>query len=186
MSVTDKGKLEEQDIIESMEEEIQDIQDEEWRIDSEKVQNEIDPQMDKDHTMNLLSKTMADFDNYKKRVERDREDMIFFLKVDILKTVLPRIDDIERMINNTPEEQKTGALYEWVTSTLNKLLKDLEKLWVKSYNSIWEEVDPDLHEVVTMLPWKGDWKIIEEYEKWYTLNWKILRYAKVIVSWNEK
>jgi len=55
---------------------------------------------------------MADFDNFKKRTERDRTDMIFFLKQDIFKKILPRLDDLERMIKNTPEELKENALFE--------------------------------------------------------------------------
>jgi molecular chaperone GrpE (heat shock protein) len=49
---------------------------------------------------------MADYENFKKRVERDRQDMIFFLKSDIFKKILPRLDDLERIINNTPDELK--------------------------------------------------------------------------------
>jgi molecular chaperone GrpE len=98
-----------------------------------------------------------------------------------LKKILPRIDDFERIINNTPEDLKGNPLYEWIISTLDKLLKDLEKLWVKAFVSIWEEVNPDKHEVVTVLPWKEENIIIDEFEKWYMLNDKILRHAKVVV-----
>jgi len=55
----------------------------------------------------LLSRTQADFDNFKKRTERDKEDMIFFLKSDIFKKILPRLDDIERIIKNTPEDMQS-------------------------------------------------------------------------------
>jgi molecular chaperone GrpE len=55
---------------------------------------------------------MADFDNFKKRTERDRTDMIFFLKQDIFKKILPRLDDLDRMIKNTPEDLKNNALFE--------------------------------------------------------------------------
>jgi len=60
----------------------------------------------------MLAKVSADFDNYKKRVERDKIDMIFFLKNDILKKILPRVDDLDRIIKNTPEDLKNNALYE--------------------------------------------------------------------------
>jgi molecular chaperone GrpE (heat shock protein) len=55
---------------------------------------------------------MADFENFKKRTQRDKQDMIFFLKQDIFKKILPRLDDLDRIINNTPEEMKAGAVYE--------------------------------------------------------------------------
>jgi molecular chaperone GrpE len=54
----------------------------------------------------------ADFDNYKKRVARDRDEMIFFLKSDILTKVLPRIDDLERIIKNTPADLQQNPLFE--------------------------------------------------------------------------
>jgi molecular chaperone GrpE len=54
-----------------------------------------------------LARTQADFDNFKKRTERDRDDMVFFLKLDIFKKILPRLDDLERMIHNTPETERT-------------------------------------------------------------------------------
>jgi molecular chaperone GrpE len=60
----------------------------------------------------LLARTQADYQNFKMRTERDREDMIFFLKYDIFKKILPRVDDLERMIKNTPENEKTQVLYE--------------------------------------------------------------------------
>jgi molecular chaperone GrpE len=99
-----------------------------------------------------------------------------------LKKILPRIDDLERIIKNTPKDLKNNPLYEWITSTFDKLLKDLEKLWVKSFVSIWEEVNPDKHEVVTALPWKEENIIIDEFEKWYMLDDRVLRYAKVVVG----
>jgi molecular chaperone GrpE len=52
----------------------------------------------------MLARNQADFDNFKKRTERDKDDMIFFLKLDIFKKILPRLDDLERIIKNTPED----------------------------------------------------------------------------------
>jgi molecular chaperone GrpE len=53
-----------------------------------------------------LARKQADYENFKKRVERDREDMIHFMKADILKKTLPWLDNIERIIKNTPEDMK--------------------------------------------------------------------------------
>jgi molecular chaperone GrpE len=65
---------------------------------------EINPEDEK--CRDVLARTMADFENFKKRTQRDKQDMIFFLKQDIFKKVLPRIDDLERIIKNTPEEMQ--------------------------------------------------------------------------------
>jgi len=130
----------------------------------------------------MLARSSADFENFKKRTERDKADMVFFLKLDIFKKILPRIDDLERIIKNTPEEMQNWAVYEWVLTLQKTFLKDLDKLWVKSFESIWHEVDPDKHEVMTQIPWE-EWKIIDEFEKWYLLWDRILRVAKVVV-WN--
>lgn len=130
-----------------------------------------------------FARQQADFDNFKKRVERDREDMMFFLKADILKKVLPRIDDLQRIITGTPDEEKDNAIYKWILSIEKKLVHDLEKMWVKPFESKWEQVDPDKHEVMTQIPWKN-WIIVDEFEKWYMVWDRVLRVAKVVV-WQE-
>lgn len=179
MSEKDKNSILEEDILEEMKNDIEQIEDDKEEV-SEELQEEANEDKN-DKTKEILAKTLADFDNYKKRMQRDREDMIFFLKSDILKSILPRLDDLERIIKNTPEDLKQNPLYEWLISMEKKLLDDLEKMWVKSFNSIWSEVNPDKHDVMTVVPWKETWIIFDEFEKWYTLDWKILRHAKVIV-----
>lgn len=129
-----------------------------------------------------LARSQADFENFKKRTERDKDDMMFFLKNDIFKKILPRIDDLERMIKNTPHWDQQWALYEGIITLHKTLLKDLEKLWVKAFDSIWEELNPDSHEVMTQVPWE-EGKIIDEFERWYMLWERVLRVAKVVV-WN--
>jgi len=128
----------------------------------------------------LLARTQADFVNLEARVARDKSDMIFFLKQDIFKKILPRLDDLDRIIKNTPDENKTWVLFEWVSVMESKFKADLEKMWVKAFVSIDTEVDPNKHEVMTTVPGKQEWIIIDEFEKWYYLDEKVLRYAKVI------
>jgi molecular chaperone GrpE len=102
-----------------------------------------------------------------------------------LGRILPRIDDLERIIKNTPKDLKQNPLFEWIISVLAKLTTDLERMWVKAFNSIWEEVDPDKHEVMTVVPWKEAGIIFDEFEKWYLLWDRVLRHAKVIVGEGE-
>ena len=178
MTTEEKNKIEEEDIIEEMDAEIEEIEDEEWNIDEEKLEESVEPEIDEN---SALAKVMADYENFKKRTERDKTDMIFFLKSDILKKILPRLDDLERIIKNTPEELKENALFEGVVSMQTKLVSDLEKMWVVWFNSLWEEVNPDMHDVMTTVPGQKEWIIFDEFEKWYKLWDKVLRHAKVVV-----
>lgn len=179
MNNDDRNKQEEKDIMEEIQEEITEIENEEWDIDEVKLEEAINPEEFK--CRDMLAKVSADFDNYKKRVDRDRDDMIFFLKNDILKKILPRVDDLDRIIKNTPEDFKNNALFEWVVSMQSKLMFDLEKMWVKPFVSIWEKVNSDMHDVMTAVPWKESWIIFDEFERWFLLWNRVLRHAKVIV-----
>jgi len=193
MTIEEKNKQEEQDIVNEMQEEVREIEDIEWDIDEKKIEEVIidtenetveNVQWD-DICKDRLLRTLADFENYKKRVERDKQDMIFFLKSDILKKILPRLDDLERIINNTPEELKMWVLYEWILSIEAKFKKDIDSMWIKSFLSKWLEVDPDKHDVMTTIPGQKEWIIFDEFEKWYMLWDKVLRHAKVVVwAWD--
>lgn len=179
MTKEKKNNIEEKELEQEAQEEISQIENEFWEIDEAKLEEAQNPEEFK--CRDMLAKVSADFDNYKKRVERDKLDMIFFLKNDILKKILPRVDDLDRIIKNTTEDLKNNALYEWVVSIQSKLLSDLEKMWVRPFDSIWQSVDPNKHDVMTAVPWKETWIIFDEFEKWFMLEDKVLRHAKVIV-----
>jgi len=106
---------------------------------------------------------------------------MFFLKSDILGKILPRIDDLERMLKNTPEDMRSGALYEWILALEKSLKKDLSDLGVKAFESLGQPVDPNKHEVMTQVPSEQIGLIVDEFEKWYMLWDRVLRVAKVVV-----
>lgn len=178
MSEKDKNSILEEDVLENMQDEIEDFEKEEME-NEKKIENK--EEIEEDKTKEILSKTLADFDNYKKRVERDKKESYIFMKTDILKHMIPLADDLERIIKNTPDELKENALFEWVTSTLKRLNSEFEKLWVSSFDSIWKEVNPDFHDVMTVVPGQKSGIIFDEFEKGYMIDWKVLRHAKVIV-----
>lgn len=128
-----------------------------------------------------IARMQADNQNFKMRVERDRQDMMFFLKHDIFKKILPRVDDLERMIKNTPTDAQNTPLFEWIIAMEKALKRDLEALWVKAFESIGHEVNPDMHEVMTQIPSEKSGIIVDEFEKGYMLGERVLRVAKVIV-----
>ena len=175
-----RDELETEEILEEVEEELEEIENEDWSIDEEKLEEELNPE--EESYKDKYIKLQADFENFKARTNREKDDMIFFLKQDILKKVLPRIDDMERILKNTSKKDRNSPLYEWVLAMEKALKTDLEKMWVKAFKSIWKEANPDKHEVMTTMPWKPEWKICDEFEKGYELNWKVLRHAKVVVG----
>lgn len=182
MTVKDENTQNEEQILEN---DLESLQEEISELEEISEENENISKSESDEILKLkelLTRTQADYQNFKMRSERDREDMIFFLKYDIFKKILPRIDDLERIIKNTPEEQKTSALYEWVLVLEKSLKRDLDAMWVKPFDSVWSEVDPNKHEVMTQIPSENPWIIVDEFEKWYILWDRVLRVAKVIVG----
>ena len=174
-----KNDLETEDIIDEMEAEVEEMEEAE-EITEEKVEKEISPE--DEACFDRLAKTQADFINFKARTQRDKVEMVFFLKQDIFKKVLPAIDDLERIIKDTLDENKNTPIFEGVVALHKKLKWDLEKMWVKTFDSLWEEVNPDKHDVMTTVPGQETWIICDEFEKWYELDWKVLRHAKVVVG----
>jgi molecular chaperone GrpE len=129
-----------------------------------------------------LARSQADYQNLLMRVERDKSEMSVFILKNLLLKILPFIDNLERLILNTPEDLKNNSLYEWIKSVYDLFIKQLNSIWINSYESIGSLVDVNLHEVVGQWKWE-EWIIIQVLEKGYKLEDKILRYAKVIV-WN--
>jgi len=72
-----------------------------------------------------LLKSQADYENFKRRTSRDKDEMVFFIKSKIINPILKRVDDIERMIKNTPEEQQASAQFEAIVALDKGLKKDL-------------------------------------------------------------
>lgn len=175
----DKENIEEEDILEQMEDEIVDIENEDWSIDEDKLEEAVNPEDEK--CKDVLLKTQADFANFKARTERDKADMIFFIKQDVFKKTLPVLDDLSRIMKATLEENKNTPIYEWVVALEKKFSSDLQKMWVESFVSVWEEVNPDMHDVMTTVPGQAEWIICDEFEKGFKLDWRVLRHAKVVV-----
>lgn len=131
----------------------------------------------------------ADFENYKKRMEREQSMRMKYAGEPVLKEMLYAIDNLERAIDQgTAEgadaEQHLKAMLEGVELTHKRLVADLEKFEVTSIESIGQQFDPNVHEAMTMeasdeVPANH---VITEFEKGYYYKDRLLRAAKVIVS----
>ena len=131
----------------------------------------------------LLSR--ADFDNYRKRTLREKAELLKNGGEDCLKHILPIIDDFERGLMSISESSDVDAVKEGMTLIYSKFKNYLEQHGVKEIKTDKQNFDTEYHEAVTTFPvedtsQKG--KIIDCVQKGYTLNDKVIRYAKVVVG----
>lgn len=126
----------------------------------------------------------AEFENYKRRVQREQAEHIKFANEKILKELLTTVDNLERAIQCGREQQTIGALLEGVELTYKHLVDTLAKFGVKQIESAGQPFDPSKHQAVAQvetstIPART---VVEEYQKGYLLNERILRPAMVTVS----
>ncbi len=127
-----------------------------------------------------LSRAQADYQNLLRRMERDREEMMWFITSGVVKKFLPHIDNLERAIA-TKQWDESDAWVNGVRSTIWGIEKTLADMNVKTFDSIGEEVNADKHEVMSQTTGEAG-KIVFEFEKGYMLNDKVLRHAKVVTG----
>lgn len=128
-------------------------------------------------------RTLAEFDNYKKRTLKEKAELILNGSEKTVKAVLPVLDDFERALKDKSDDPK--AIKDGVTMIFNKFVKTLESLGVKKIDTADKDFDTDFHEAVAMVPGMGDdkkGKVIDCVQTGYTLNDKVIRHAKVAVG----
>lgn len=135
----------------------------------------------------------AEFDNYKKRMIRDKATALKYAGEPIFREILATVDNLERAVaQSTMEgveaEQGLSSLREGVQLTLKSLITTLEKFEVTPIKSLGEVFDPTNHEALTMEPSDTvpENHILTEFEKGYQYKDRLLRAAKVVVSAGDK
>jgi molecular chaperone GrpE len=127
----------------------------------------------------------ADFENFRRRTAKEKLDMISGASADTVKSILPIMDDFERAKVSFDSSTDIDALKEGVDLIYTKLFKTLESKGLKPMVSKGEAFDAEIHESIAQFPAPSEdlkGKVIDEIEKGYYLNDKVIRYAKVIVG----
>lgn len=141
-----------------------------------KLENEIKQENDK------LLRLLAEFENYKKRTIKERAEWIKTAGQEIINSLLPVIDDFDRALKNLDDVD--DAVKEGIILIHVKLKTILEQKGLTAMETIGQKFDTDLHEAITNIAadenMKG--KIVDEAEKGYYLNGKVIRHARVIVG----
>ena len=128
---------------------------------------------------------VAEFENYKKRSSKERIDLIQTAGKEVIVDLLDVLDDCERAEKQLSTSEDTSQAKEGVMLVFNKLKSILTAKGLKPMETINKDFDPDMHEAIAEVPapskeLKG--KVIDEIQKGYYLNDKIIRFAKVVVG----
>ncbi|HET7220359.1 MAG TPA: nucleotide exchange factor GrpE [Vicinamibacterales bacterium] len=139
-----------------------------------------------DYYDRLLRKT-AEFDNYRKRVERDRQSMAEAAAADLVRDLLPLVDDLERALKADVGAEGAEAYRRGVELIHRQLLEVLRKRGVRPIDALGADFDPHYHEAVAYEPTKGrrEGEIIEEFGRGYMLGDRLVRPAMVKVAKGE-
>lgn len=130
-------------------------------------------------------RSVAEFDNYRKRTLKERAELILNGGEKVITTILPVVDDMERAIENGTKTDDPQVLREGMEIIYHKLIKVLEGQGVSKIDTDDADFNTDVHEAVAMVPGMGDdrkGKVIDCLQKGYKLNDKVIRHAKVAVG----
>lgn len=128
---------------------------------------------------------MAEFDNFRKRVMQEKADLIKNGGAKFITTLLPIIDDMERAQQNMDKYEDVAAVKEGLSLIIDKFFKLMAQEGLKKMEVVGQPFDADLHEAIAMVPGQPDdqkGKVMNCIMNGYTLNDKVIRYAKVAVA----
>ncbi|RZL38834.1 MAG: nucleotide exchange factor GrpE [Pedobacter sp.] len=145
----------------------------------EKLQAEVQQLNDK------YLRLYAEFDNYKRRTQKERVELLQTAGKDVIVSLLPVLDDFDRALKAMETAADVAPVKEGILLVSTKLKNILSQKGLKDVESINQPFDTDFHEAITNIPaptedLKG--KVIDEVEKGYTLNDNVIRFAKVVVG----
>ena len=127
----------------------------------------------------------AEFDNYKRRTQKERVELLQTAGKDVVVSLLPVLDDFDRALKATENATEVNAIREGIMLVQTKLKSILTQKGLKEMESLNTPFDTDIHEAITKIPAPTDdlkGKVVDELEKGYTLNDKVIRFAKVVVG----
>ena len=134
--------------------------------------------------LDYLKRLKAEFENYKRRSQKDKERIVSLRNEDLIKQFLPVLDDLERAVDSSQQSKNLASLVEGIGMILEKLKGVLQRQGLQQIKAEGEEFDPHFHEALMSvdLAEYPDNLVVEEMRKGYKLNDKILRPAMVKVN----
>ena len=131
-----------------------------------------------------LTRQMAEFDNFRKRTEREKSQMYEIGAKDIIEKIIPVIDNFERGLAAVPEESKEDPFVEGMEKIYKQIMTTLEGVGVKPIEAVGQEFNPDFHNAVMHVEDEeaGENIITEEFQKGYMYHDSVVRHSMVKVA----
>lgn len=131
-----------------------------------------------------LTRQIAEFDNFRKRTDKEKSQMYEIGARDIIEKILPVIDNFERGIAAVPEEEKTNPFAEGLEKIYKQLMTTFEEIGVKPIEAVGAEFNPDFHNAVMHVEDEalGENTVAEEFQKGYTYRDGVVRHSMVKVA----
>jgi molecular chaperone GrpE len=129
-------------------------------------------------------RALAELDNYKKFAAREKADLIKFGNENIIKDIIPILDNLDRALDHAEKTPGKESFIEGFRIIQGQILSCLEKYGVTKIESVGQDFDPNIHEAIQMVesPEYESNKVVEEFQRGYLLNGRLLKPAKVSVS----
>lgn len=184
---------EQEDISKEAEASIEDVAPDEETVEEAEAENEVNilekkvselqDQVEKEKKEYLF--LMAEFDNFRKRTLKEKSELIKNGGENVLKGILPIMDDFERALKAAETSSDSESMKEGMQLIYNKLQKFLSQNGVKEMDPADDTFDTEKHEAISVVPVPDEskkGKILDTVQKGYTINDKVLRHAKVVVA----
>ena len=141
-------------------------------------------QKEKDDLFGKLQRVSADYANYQKRVPKQISDTISFEKERIIRSLLPALDNFEHTLQNAHSAEDVDVLVKGIQIIYDQLIEILKSHSVEQIKALGEPFDPSVHQAMTQQTdtEKEENVVLEEFQKGYTLNGRVIRPSKVIVN----
>ncbi len=152
---------------------------------AESLKTQLDQiEKEKQELYDRLLRTMADFDNHRKRVSKEKEDLLRYGNEKLCRELLPVIDNFERALEQAENSPDSQALREGIQMILKQFITVLEKFGVKHFTSVGHQFDPNKHEAMVHQESSEheENSVISEFQKGYYLHDRLLRPALVAVA----
>ena len=130
-----------------------------------------------------VKRQMAEFDNFRKRTEKEKAAMFETGAKSVIEKILPVVDNFERGLASVPEEEKDGAIAQGMQMVYKQLMTELENLGVKPIEAVGQEFDPNYHNAVMQVESEEyeSGVIAQELQKGYTYRDSVVRHSMVAV-----